>query len=1157
MSLHQKPTISVTYGRKIRQPRTSNSIRSSYDELISLRDIELKSSTMDNNNQSNRLRTRQSMKDLTAGGSSLGKRSNFTDEVTDSYSKLSVSDKDNSPPTKKRSKIEKKTLYNFDVFDFPKEGDDEIVSEFQRKASFKNSQSERQGPEVKAFDMEVFDFPESDDEIFNRINVKSLHKKKKNNPEFRKTTDKKSEQTKVFHLSETFNLELRRGPPVTHKSGNTKSEDKKKDFSPVRNYEAMSDNMDRSDFSEDADTFLRGSNDKKVKQSDRPKSSESFNVSDYDDILKSQERTLRKKSSRSFTPSGSPKTTTKSKTSSIHLNGQNLTTKVRTVENRSSSSMQFSRFLTRKTSKSIVNDETHPVDSSDKEMSVDSDDVFDLAKYVKEQKGQKSGSHEPIIGIVSNLTNNISNADVSYLKTRKKVFQSSKHGHFDQIKTPVKKSEDIKYTDETPQGMSPKSSTPGTPNSSRSVSEVGTPISFLSFHQKKQGDSVWDAVDAVASPIDMSYSPRKQNLVARMSKPSTPSKSERNSFFSRSLPLGDLKTKLDFSPSSSQDRKEDSCLSSYEEDLLASTSSSSFDYSSSPPLSSYNLANGSPGVQKTYGQGRTILGQDLDSFLSNTYDTTFRLQFDEDQDDMVIEKSKLRSLHELREVGSLNRFTDEIDYILDGLRESQPLGYFDLKFNSGIDLARKLLNGEFLLKVRAHNYISRIYKRLSIHQDSFIRYCFAFIICLLIEDRHSSELLIKESGFMEIIVYCLNSPLDPFSDDNDSLKRSERLLISLKSIALRTLSSLTSLRTRYENFIKNNLKSSGSLDSVMNFLKNELESVPGALSALENGKSTGISIPVLDFERVEQCLKILEYAVLFCTENQLYAVEKGNEILQLLLEFLLYCQIESCNSYSVNASSAMECLLGSLRVLINLTNDNQQCCQYVGCHSGMSILMRLATIGQLPPEKHTTVNVDSDVMREDELHRLKAIEAVKFDVLSHVIVLLINLAEMDPNNHDEFCKVEQNPHCLGSYKCLRKCTCSSRESAVSCLVSLYNYQLEKGNDETDNMLAAYIAVLLGLLIKNNRANQSSIIDILFFSRMFVRLPNRSVSSLINLIQLFVHFNELIIGEDASANGPSPLVADQGQINHTTSQSHGRTIGESFLEIIDILKSLES
>ncbi|CAG8637779.1 7174_t:CDS:2, partial [Scutellospora calospora] len=348
-------------------------------------------------------------------------------------------------------------------------------------------------------------------------------------------------------------------------------------------------------------------------------------------------------------------------------------------------------------------------------------------------------------------------------------------------------------------------------------------------------------------------------------------------------------------------------------------------------------------------------------------------------------------------------------------------------------------------------------------------------------DKHSSELLIREHGFMELIVNSMNNPSDPFWDNNESLKRSERLLIkemkeiikrstifepksqiSLKSIALRTLSSLTSLKTRYEGMIKTRLRVSGGLGSVINILKNELELVTGLLSGFENGKSLNLSANVLDFECIGQCLRIIENATLFCAENQFDIVEKDKELLRMLLEFLLYCQIEACSKNMHRASIAMECLLGSLRVLINLSNDNQPCCQCIGCIPGMSILVRLATVGQLPPKDTVTMNIGFDRMDLDVPVNSMAIEAVKFDVLLLSIGLLINLVEMDPGNQDEFRKVEQNPFCTGSHTCLRTCTCSSRESAVSCFVSLYNYQLEKDDDETDsNIIAAYLAVLLG------------------------------------------------------------------------------------------------
>lgn len=99
---------------------------------------------------------------------------------------------------------------------------------------------------------------------------------------------------------------------------------------------------------------------------------------------------------------------------------------------------------------------------------------------------------------------------------------------------------------------------------------------------------------------------------------------------------------------------------------------------------------------------------------------------------------------------------------------------------------------------------------------------------------------------------------------------------------------------------------------------------------------------------------------------------------------------------------ALECLLGTLRVLINLTNENLPACQYVGSHLGMSILMRLATVGQLPSNVSLKNSTDPFIVNATNS---ESVDAVKFDVLLLSIGLLINLVETDSNIQDEFRKV--------------------------------------------------------------------------------------------------------------------------------------------------------
>src|SRR5438128_12342893 len=112
----------------------------------------------------------------------------------------------------------------------------------------------------------------------------------------------------------------------------------------------------------------------------------------------------------------------------------------------------------------------------------------------------------------------------------------------------------------------------------------------------------------------------------------------------------------------------------------------------------------------------------------------------------------------------------------------------------------------------------------------------------------------------------------------------------------------------------------------------------------------------------------------------------------------------------------MECLLGSLRVLINLTKANQACCRYVGRPPGMSVLIRLAIVGQIPSSSPSPPPPSSPLRKElkseqptitgdtkennVEQDAKEAVEAVKFDVLLLSLGLLINLVEMDAGNQD-------------------------------------------------------------------------------------------------------------------------------------------------------------
>ncbi|GET65172.1 protein wings apart-like [Rhizophagus irregularis DAOM 181602=DAOM 197198] len=1039
---------------------------------------------------SSRLRNRKSsVKGSMSEGSSsgrtslLGKRpppksSSSTEDIAESCSRLSVNDESDLPPPSKRRDVGvkgkvsviKNQTNNLDVFDFPDDDDSKPIRRFSNKTYTKthdkfirglNNKTSSKNKDDKSTQGFLKKSVQTDKSFleFNTKNfdgVKGMMKLPDNNlgGDFKMTHGiKKHENHSNIIVTNKIsekkignnNIKVTHGiDKISQNNLGGDSETNMVSYNNLNNNVSATLGKNKTNSKSDDVKVTRGTN--KTSKNDNKKNV--FDFPEFDDGLGEVVKNITKR--KSFTMSDSTKKISKNSIDSSRVIDQNSFSSVNISSKVNSSSTRISKFLTTKTSKSTSSTNNCYSDNCKNNSSSDIKPM-DVDVFVKFFRGETktipslrsqpmSGSHEPITGIVNDKTNNLlSNDNIRPAKKNSQtITKSATISKESSVSKPPKKLRRNQMLIDIPQAPS------------RPITEVGTPVSFLSFQQRKKPieSSVWEVVDAVTSPVDILPSPRKQNLVAKMSKPATPAKQDKqdksqsfstSNYLIQKQKIVDIKTNND----------------EIADELLASSESVNLP-SSTPP--SYNVPNGNGfGGQKTYGRGRTILGQDFDSDpipVDMEIDDN-----DVNEDNLTPKKYALKSSHELRETGDYTRFTDEMDDIFDGL-ESRSI---TIRINSVKDLSLKLLDGDFLLKVRAHNYISKIYTILNGNQDLLIRCYFSFIICMLMEDKHSSESLIQEHGFIEFVVNLLNTSTDPLNIDTDSLEKNDKInefkniilkssiftnlsQISLKSIALRTLSSLSSLRTRHESTIKNILRHSGGLLSVISVLKPELELVGGLLSEIENGKLPSLQNATLDFTLIEQCLKILENSTLFCSENQRCIVE-DKDLLHMLLELLLYCQVEACGKNVEEASLALECLLGTLRVLINLTNENLP-----ACHTDPFI-----------------VNATNS----------ESVDAVKFDVLLLSIGLLINLVETDSNIQDEFRKVDQNPTCPGSRMCMRTCTCPSRESAVSCLVSLYNYQLEKDDDETDsNIVAAYMAVLLGLLIKNNQDNQQLIIDIL-------------------------------------------------------------------------------
>ncbi|KAI8811970.1 wings apart-like protein regulation of heterochromatin-domain-containing protein [Cladochytrium replicatum] len=134
-----------------------------------------------------------------------------------------------------------------------------------------------------------------------------------------------------------------------------------------------------------------------------------------------------------------------------------------------------------------------------------------------------------------------------------------------------------------------------------------------------------------------------------------------------------------------------------------------------------------------------------------------------DDEETTKKKRDVRSLHELRQAGEMKRFNDEMEYILSGLSGKQPL---NVKRTSYYEFSRKITSSGFLVKLRAHNFIGRVYEAMKEEEDSILLTCVAFILCILSQDPRNIENMVHGaslSSCLSLLVRIMNLNPDPLT----------------------------------------------------------------------------------------------------------------------------------------------------------------------------------------------------------------------------------------------------------------------------------------------------------------------------------------------------------------------------------------------------------
>ncbi|XP_048472206.1 wings apart-like protein homolog [Rhincodon typus] len=306
----------------------------------------------------------------------------------------------------------------------------------------------------------------------------------------------------------------------------------------------------------------------------------------------------------------------------------------------------------------------------------------------------------------------------------------------------------------------------------------------------------------------------------------------------------------------------------------------------------------------------------------------------------------VKHFNDVVEFGENQEFTDDIEYLLSGLKCSQPL---NTRCLSIISLATKCAMPSFRMHLRAHGMVAMVFKTLDDAQkNQNLALCTAALMYILSRDRLNMDL---DRASLDLMIRLLEMDQDPCSrqlNEKEMKKIKEKIRklcetvhnrhldlenITTGHLAMETLLSLTSRRAG--DWFKEELRLLGGLDHIVDKVKECVEQLD------EDEEQDKL---VASLWGAERCLRVLESVTVHNPENQGYLIAyKDSQLIISSARALRHCEqlitrynreenkvcVANSNSlpqYSASShigKAVEDCMRAIFGVLLNLTNDNE------------------------------------------------------------------------------------------------------------------------------------------------------------------------------------------------------------------------------------------
>uniref|UniRef100_UPI00398F4B62 wings apart-like protein homolog isoform X2 n=1 Tax=Pristiophorus japonicus TaxID=55135 RepID=UPI00398F4B62 len=306
----------------------------------------------------------------------------------------------------------------------------------------------------------------------------------------------------------------------------------------------------------------------------------------------------------------------------------------------------------------------------------------------------------------------------------------------------------------------------------------------------------------------------------------------------------------------------------------------------------------------------------------------------------------VKHFNDVVEFGENQEFTDDIEYLLSGLKCSQPL---NTRCLSIISLATKCAMPSFRMHLRAHGMVAMVFKTLDDAQkNQNLALCTAALMYILSRDRLNMDL---DRASLDLMIRLLEMDQEPCSrqlNEKEMKKIKEKIRklcetvhnrhldlenITTGHLAMETLLSLTSKRAG--DWFKEELRLLGGLDHIVDKVRECAEQL---------GEHEEQDKLVASLWGAERCLRVLESVTVHNPENQGYLIAyKDSQLIISSAMALRHCEqlitrynrednkvcmansnfLPQYGASSHIGKAVEDCMRAIFGVLLNLTNDNE------------------------------------------------------------------------------------------------------------------------------------------------------------------------------------------------------------------------------------------